>query len=229
MSERLPWEGIAERPPAPPMKRAGILVDPRRCVGCHACAVSCKTENDVALGGFRIRTHYLRHPERGVHVFVPMMCQHCQDAPCLPACPTGAVFKEEDGRVRIDDETCDGNQDCIKACPYDAIHIDPRTGIADKCDLCHHRTEVGLDPACIEVCPTEAIVFGDLGDLDSDVARRADKTDAQPLRPEHETRPTIQYVGLTPWMAKDAKGVQLQDGENDIVYEAYTRDIGEED
>ena len=214
----LPWEHVGQEP-VPTGKSVGLLVDPRRRVGCHACGVSCKTEHDVALGGFRIRTHYLRRPDRDTHLFMPMMCMHCQDAPCIPACPNDAVVRRADGRVEIDKDSCQGDTSCIAACPYDAIHLDPHTQQADKCNLCSHRTDVGMVPACVEVCPTEAIRYGDFGDLDSALSKTADACGAQPLRPEHETRPTVVYAGLQAWMGEAARGVQLQDGENDIVYE----------
>jgi tetrathionate reductase subunit B len=216
--DKLPWENLSGEG-VKPMKRAGIVVDPRRCVGCHACAVACKTENDVPLGGFRIRTHYLKRPDGPQHFFLPMMCQHCVDAPCMPACPNDAIERGADGRVLINKKDCRTDTACIKACPYDAIYVDEQAGKADKCNLCPQRTDVGLDPACVEVCPTEALRFGDLGDLDSAVSEYADKHNAKPFRPEHETKPTMQYAGLEKWMEKAAKGVQLSEGDNDIVYE----------
>ena len=150
MSDRLPWE-----PSGKPrtMKRAGMVIDLRRCIGCHACSVSCKTEHDVALGVFRTRVRYLEKPGATQIAFLPLLCNHCQDAPCIPACPTDAMTRKEDGRVVVDHDKCEGNMDCIAACPYDAIQLDPQTGIADKCDLCTHRTDVGMDPACVAACP----------------------------------------------------------------------------
>ena len=219
MSDKpLPWE-VLSRDDVKPMRRAGMIVDPRRCVGCHACSVACKTENDVPLGGFRIRTHYLQRPDRQTHFFLPMMCQHCQDAPCITACPNDAVERGEDGRVEINENRCDGDSSCVSACPYDAIYIDNQTGKADLCNLCTQRTDVGLQPACVEACPTEALLFGDLGDENSDVSSYADAQGAKALRPEHGTKPTVSYVGLEKWMEQDARGVQLQEGENDIIYE----------
>jgi len=221
-STPLPWENL-RREGVKPMQRAGMIVDPHRCVGCHACAVACKTEYALPLGGFRIRTHYLQRPDRPTHFFLPMMCQHCQDAPCLAACPHDAVVRLSDGRVDINQKNCQSDTSCIKACPYDAIYLDPQTHKADKCNLCTPRTEVGLQPACVEACPTEALRFGDLGDLNSAVSTIADRDHAQPLRPQHGTKPTIRYVGLQPWMEQQAKGVQLSDSDNDIVYERKLR------
>jgi Fe-S-cluster-containing dehydrogenase component len=214
----LPWENLS-RDGVTPMKRAGLLVDPRRCVGCHACAVACKTEYDLPLGGFRIRTHYLQRPDRPTHFFLPIMCQHCQDAPCLSACPNDAVVRLQDGRIEINQKACKTHTGCIKACPYDAIYLDPQTHKADNCNLCTPRTDVGMEPACVAACPTEALRFGDLGDPNSDISKIAARDQARPMRPEHNTNPTVRYVGLEPWMEKQAKGVQLDEGDNTIIYE----------
>ena len=179
MSERLPWE-----PSGKPrkMKRAGIVIDLRRCFGCHACSVSCKTEHDVALGVFRTRVRYLERPKATQLQFLPMLCMHCQDAPCIPACPTEAMQKGADGRVTVDHQKCDGNMDCIAACPYDAIQLDPETRIAEKCDLCQNRTEVGMDPACVASCPSGTLRFGDLDDPEDEVAKLAAAQGARGLR-----------------------------------------------
>ena len=212
----LPWENLSD---AKPMKQVGMIIDLRRCVGCHACAVACKTEHEVALGGFRIRTHYLHRPDRPTFRFLPMMCMHCQDAPCIPACPQEAIQRLPDGRVDINKGDCLTNRDCIKACPYDAIHIDPQTERADKCNLCQQRTEVGLQPACVEACPTEALKFGDIGDAGSEVAVLAVKGEAKPFRAEKNTKPSVLYIGHEKWMEEKVKGVQLAPGENGVIYE----------
>lgn len=218
----LPWEGLSpER--SRPLKRAGIVVDARRCIGCHACGVACKTEHDVALGAFRIRTHYLQRPDRPAHLFVPMMCQHCQDAPCLEACPTGSIQRRKDGRVVVNPSTCTTSKECLDACPYGAIAIDPHTEKADKCDLCEGRTGVGLEPACVEVCPSGALRYGDLDAADDPAAVYAKEHAARPLRAEHRTRPTVSYVGLERWIEDAAKTVQLHPDDNDIVYERKGR------
>lgn len=216
--ERLPWEGLSAAN-ARPTRRAGLVVDPRRCVGCHACGVACKAEHDVPLGGFRIRTHYLRRPDRPTHQFIPLMCQHCQEAPCLAACPNDAIQRAADGHVSIDRARCEGAHACVDACPYGAIYIDPQTQQADSCDLCASRRGVGLAPACVEVCPTGALRFGDLDDPQDPAAAYAEERAARAFRPEHGTRPTTVYVGLERWMEEAARAVQLHPDDNDIVYE----------
>ena len=216
MPDRLPWE-----PSGKPrnMKRAGIVIDLRRCIGCHACSVSCKTEHDVALGVFRTRVRYLERPGETQLSFLPMLCMHCQDAPCIPACPTEAMTRGEDGRVVVTESKCDGNMECIAACPYDAIQLDPQTGIADKCDLCQHRTDVGMDPACVASCPSGTLRFGDLDDPEDPVTRHAESHGASGFREDAGTRPTVQYVGLSPWMEEATKGgVQLHAEEDELIY-----------
>ena len=139
MNEPLPWENIGKKKD---IKRAGMLIDLRRCIGCHACSVACKTEHDVPLGGFRMRVRYLERPEQLTLAFLPMLCMHCKDAPCMDVCPTQAVARLADGRVVINQDACCGNKACIAACPYGAIYIDPQTHKADKCDFCMHRTSL---------------------------------------------------------------------------------------
>lgn len=214
--EPLPWDlpvEVADR------KRAGLVVDLRRCIGCHACSVACKTEHDVALGIFRTRVRYLEKPGRTTLSFLPLLCMHCRDAPCLPACPHEAIRRADDGRVLIDEDTCEGDRCCMDACPYGAIGTDPQTGIAEKCDLCENRTEVGLDPACVNACPTNVLRFGDLEDPDDAVTRYAVEHEARPMKEDAGTRPSVLYVGLERWMErKRPGGVQLKPGEDELIY-----------
>jgi tetrathionate reductase subunit B len=216
MSERLPWEPSG-KPRA--MKRAGMVIDLRRCIGCHACSVSCKTEHDVALGVFRTRVRYLERPGATQLAFLPLLCMHCQDAPCIPACPTTAMERQDDGRVTVNHTNCQGNTDCISACPYDAIKLDPQTGLADKCDLCQHRTDVGMDPACVTACPTETLRFGDLDDPEDAAVQYAKANNAQAFREDEDTKPTVQYIGMRPWKEEATiGGVQIHDQEDELIY-----------
>jgi tetrathionate reductase subunit B len=213
---RLPWE-----PSGKPrkMKRAGMVIDLRRCIGCHACSVSCKTEHDVALGAFRTRVRYLEQPKSAQLAFLPLLCMHCEDAPCIPACPTEAMQKKPDGRVTVEHSKCEGNTDCISACPYDAIALDPTTGIADKCDFCTHRTDVGMDPACVAACPTDTLRFGDLDDPNDPAMQYAQKHNARGFREGDGTKPTVQYVGLRAWKEEATKGgIQLNYEEDELIY-----------
>lgn len=221
MPELLPWENVGpefkkER------KRAGILIDLRRCVGCHACTVSCKTEHEVPLGDFRMRVRYLERPDpvRTQIAFAPLICMQCQDAPCLKACPSKAISRGEDGRVLIDETKCDLEEECIGACPYGAIFINEEKEVAEKCDLCQHRTDVGLEPACIATCPSEALQFADFDDPNDPVTKVAAASGAKGWKEAEGTKPSVLYIGHEPWMEEKANtGVQLSEDDMDVTYE----------
>ncbi len=216
----IPWERLERRQRSLPMKRAGFVIDLRRCIGCHACSISCKTENDVPLGGFRNRVRYLERPDSDRISYLPLLCMHCQDAPCLEACPTSAITRMADGRVVINQEQCCGMKACIAACPYGAIYLDAKAGKADKCDMCTHRTSLGLDPACVASCPTGTLRFGDLGDANHPVTRYAQEHGAKPFKEDAGTRPSVYYIRHEPWMNEAAAtGVQITPEDDEIVYE----------
>lgn len=220
----IPWEGKKNKQRVLDKKRAGMVVDLRRCIGCHACSVACKTENEVPLGGFRNRVRYLEHPEKDTLSFLPLLCMHCQDAPCLSACPTQAPTRLADGRVVIDQDKCCGMKACISACPYGAIYIDAQSGRADKCDLCTHRTSLDLEPACVASCPTDTLRYGDLGDPEDPVAKYAKEHNAKPFKEDAGTNPSILYVNHKDWMEQAvATGVQLSPDDDEIIYEQNGR------
>ncbi len=179
-------------------KRYGWLVDARRCFGCHGCEVACKAENDVPLGHFIRQTIYAEHAEadRIVRVMVPMSCQHCEDAPCIKACPCGALHKGAGGSVVVDYDKCSGHGACVQACPYGAIYMDPVANQAVKCHNCTHRIDVGLEPPCVATCPSEAIYFGDLNDPESAVSKARQRYDGkiETLRPEKGTNPRMGFI-----------------------------------
>lgn len=184
----------------------GMALDLERCIGCHACSVACKVENSVPLGNFRTKVYYYdfaainpgNKQETMKRAFLPTLCMHCEDAPCLNACPTEAISRGIDGIVRVNESLCDGNRDCVAACPYGAIHFDPIAKVADKCDWCSHRLEADMLPACVEVCPAEVYKFGDLNDPKSDVSVFLKKNEKQlsVLKPEEKTKPSVKYRGL---------------------------------
>jgi tetrathionate reductase subunit B len=181
-----------------------MAIDLDRCTGCHACSVACKVENEVPLGNFRTKVYYY---DEGLYPqvrrwFLPVVCMQCTEAPCLKACPTHSIRRGEDGIVRIDTDSCRGHGKCEEACPYGAIYVDPLRNVADKCDYCAHRLEVGMAPACVETCPSGALVFGDADDPASAVARFQSKHQAElaVLKPESGAQPQVSYRGLRPDM-----------------------------
>jgi len=183
--------------PLPPAPRWVKLLDQSRCIGCHACTTACKSENEVPVGVTRT---YVKSVDVGVfpqvrRAFQVTRCNQCEDAPCVAACPTQAMFRRDDGIVDFDKGICIGCKACMAACPYDAIFINPEDHSAEKCNLCAHRLDVGLEPACVTVCPTEAILVGDLNDPASHVARVVNREPVQVRRPEKGTRPGVFYKG----------------------------------
>ncbi len=177
--------------------RYGFAIDQRTCIGCHACTVACKTEHDVPLGQFRTWVKYVEKGEYPdtTREFGVMRCNHCTDAPCVKGCPTQALFIRDDGIVDFDNELCIGCKMCMQACPYDAIYIDENTHTAAKCNFCAHRIDAGLEPACVQVCPTQSIWMGDIDDPSSGISRFLSIEPINVRTPEQGTRPNTYYIG----------------------------------
>lgn len=203
---------MLEEPQNPPVKWAKVI-DQTRCIGCHACTTACKSENLVPLSVTRT---YVKHVDVGVFPQVRRAhqvtrCNQCAHAPCVTACPTTAMFKRADGIVDFDKSICIGCKACMAACPYDAIFINPEDHSAEKCNFCAHRIDVGLEPACVVVCPTQAILIGDLNDTDSYVSQIVNREVIAVRRPEKETLPKLFYKGahqatLDPLAARRPEG-----------------------
>jgi Fe-S-cluster-containing dehydrogenase component len=173
------------------------VLDQTACIGCHACTTACKSEHEVPVGVTRT---YVKSVDVGTfpqvrRAFQVTRCNQCADAPCVAACPTGAMFKRADGIVDFDKEICIGCKACMAACPYDAIFINPEDHSAEKCNMCANRLDIGLEPACATVCPTGAILVGDLNDPESKVAEIVQRRPVQVRRPEKETKPGVYYLG----------------------------------
>lgn len=178
------------------MARLAMAIDLAACVGCAACAVACKLENEVPAGDHRL---WIRTTESGIFPdltveFRPEQCLHCENPPCVPVCPTGATYQTEEGIVLIDPQKCIACGACVAACPYDArfFHED---GYVSKCTFCEHRLKDGRLPACVETCPTLCRTFGDLDDPNSDVSialKEANRVDV--LRPNQGTGPKLFYL-----------------------------------
>ena len=175
------------------------VIDQTSCIGCHACTTACKSENEVPLGVNRTWVKYVERgtfPETRRDIAV-LRCNHCADAPCVKVCPTTAMFKRADGIVDFDTSRCIGCKACIQACPYDAIYIDPEEHVAEKCNFCSHRVDRGLLPACVVVCPTESLIFGDIENPASRAAQILASRPTTVRRPEQGTRPQAFYVGAS--------------------------------
>ncbi len=178
------------------MANFGFIIDNRRCIGCHACTVACKAEHDVPVGVNRTWVKYIERGEfpNTQRLFSVMRCNHCDDAPCVEICPVSALYTRADGIVDFDNRRCIGCKACMQACPYDALYIDPQSHTAAKCNYCAHRIDVGLEPACVNVCPTQAIISGDLDDPQSRISVLRKQHDVKARKTEKGTRPALFYI-----------------------------------
>ncbi len=173
-----------------------MVIDTKKCVGCMDCVVACKTENNVPEGFNR---DWITTDVKGTFPTVKMQirterCNHCDNPPCVDCCPCGASHVHDlGGVVLVHHDKCSGCKACIAACPYDARFIHP-DGYADKCTFCIHRVEQGMDPACVSVCPTHCMYFGDLDDPNSSVSKLLNSRKYRALIPEAGTKPQIYYL-----------------------------------
>ena len=201
----------------------GMGIDISKCVGCGKCAEACKIENNVPKEPFYFRTWVeqytvnndgevkIESPNGGIgglkqsvpdkdifkSFMVPKLCNQCSDAPCVQACPVGATYVSPDGVVLVDETYCIGCSYCIQACPYGARFMNPVTKVVDKCTFCYHRISNGLEPACVEVCPTGARVFGNLRDKGSDLVKFLQNNPTQTLKSHLNTKSKVFYNGLS--------------------------------
>jgi len=159
---------------------------------------------EAGINGFTAEGAARIDPGATAAYFVPRLCMQCEDSPCTGVCPVGATYRTPDGVILVDADRCIGCGYCLLACPYGARYLVPaggRTpqgvaGVADKCTFCYHRIVRGEQPACVEVCPVQARLFGDLEDPDSVVSRIIGSGITTVMRPEQETHPRVHYIGL---------------------------------
>lgn len=198
--------GVTPSKGKPGRKRYAMLVDLERCTGCHACTAACKAAYDVPLGEWRMwvmEAETGEFPQTHRHV-LPRFCNHCDDPPCVRSCPTQSTFKHPDGFVLQRYNRCIGCRACMVACPYNARFLLPEwrrdarnpRNVADKCDFCVVRVTRDLAPICVASCTGGALIFGDINDPDSEIARTVRTSHTFTLREELGTAPQVYYVGL---------------------------------
>jgi tetrathionate reductase subunit B len=201
----------------------GIGIDILKCIGCGKCAAACKKENHVPEEPWYFRSWvekytitkdgevHVESPNGGINgftetipeeeifksFFVPKMCNHCYQSPCVQVCPVGASYDSPEGVVLVDEKYCIGCRYCIQACPYGCRFINPVTKSADKCTLCYHRIAEGLMPACFEVCPTGARIFGDLRNENGELHKFLQTHNVQVLKPHLNTGSKLYYNALS--------------------------------
>ena len=214
---------FATKQPKGKGKWYGIGIDIEKCIGCGSCARACKIENDVPDDPFFFRNWVEQYtitnderilvsspnggidgfkqpvPDKDIYktFFVPKMCNHCAKSPCTQVCPVGASFESPEGLALVDQSYCIGCGYCVQACPYGCRYIDPVKGVVDKCTLCYHRLEKGLDPACMMACPTGARVYGDLNDKNSAVSLFLKEHNCAVLKPQLNTESKLFYNDLS--------------------------------
>jgi len=197
--------------------RWGMVIDLKRCIGCYGCQLACKAENGTPPGVYFAR---VLKREEGTYpmasaITLPVLCNHCDEAPCVDVCPTGASFKWEDGIVDIDHDLCVGCRSCMVACPYTNRYFndqDPsyfpqgptpydsartaqyQQNVVMKCNFCRDRVRAGGVPACVANCPTIARIFGDLDDPNSEVSRLIKERGGFTLHPELGSGPNVYYL-----------------------------------
>ncbi len=176
--------------------RYGFVIDNRKCIGCHACTTACKSEHQVPVG---VNRTWVKMVEKGTfpdsrRLFSVMRCNHCTDAPCVEICPVEALFVREDGIVDFNNQRCIGCKSCMQACPYDALYIDPDTHTAAKCNYCAHRIDIGLEPACVNICPEHAIISGDTEQPGSEIAQLLAREQLSVRKTAKGTQPNLFYI-----------------------------------
>ena len=212
-----------EKPEDPTKPWWGYGIDIEKCIGCGRCANACKSENNVPREPFYFRTWVEQYtikndgtvkvesPNGGIDGFqqtvpeadifksfyVPKMCNHCYKSPCVQACPVGATYETPDGVVLVDETYCIGCRYCVQACPYGCRYIHPEKNVADKCTLCYHRISKGKTTACVEVCPTQARIFGNLNDKQGPLVKFLKEHTCLVLKPHLNTGSKLYYNALS--------------------------------
>lgn len=202
------------------MARLGMVIDLKVCVGCHACTVACKASNGTPPDIYFARVHEREVGEypNARREFLPVLCNHCDNPPCVEVCPTGASYKRSDGIVAVNSDICIGCRSCATSCPYEQRHyVEPgllsqgyfkdgltlyenfkyqrwTEGTVIKCDFCMDRVDKGLNPACVDTCPPEARIFGDLEDPESRVSKLLKERESFTLLPDAGTKPSVHYL-----------------------------------
>ncbi len=194
-------------------KRYGMVIDLRKCVGCHACTIACKMENATPASCFNT---WVEEWDVGEYPNVsraklPKLCNHCTDAPCVPVCPVEATYAVDGGMVVVDKEKCIGCGLCMTACPYDARYMgaDQKVG---KCTLCIQRVNAGLAPECVSTCISHSRYFGDLNDPNSEVAKMMKENNCQGLQEELGLGLSVVYIGLEELLQKGVPEVVFKGG-----------------
>lgn len=180
-------------------RQLGFYFNADICIGCKACQIACKDKNHLPMGvlwrrvvnyggGSWVQSGDIMIPQNVFGYFLSISCNHCEDAPCLHNCPTGAISKNEDGIVLIDEDVCIGCRYCSWVCPYGAPQFNEDDGVMTKCNFCYDLQAEGKNPACVDACPLRAIEFGEIEELR---AKHGDVVEIEPLPKREITSPAL--------------------------------------
>lgn len=179
-----------------PERRWGMVIDVAKCIGCFRCVEACREENGFPIGKEGTQVRFVGY-KYGRPVWLPLLCFHCSEPPCVHVCPTGASYKRADGIVLVDYRKCVGCHLCVWACPYEERFWDERKDYPIKCVFCYRRVDKGEVPACVEACPNRVRVFGDLNDPNSEPRRLLDTVPPERvlvLRGELRLGPSVVHI-----------------------------------
>ena len=234
------------------MTTYGMVIDVSRCTGCYNCFLACRDEhvgNDyppltAAQPPSGHKWMDVQEYERGkfprVRVdYLPLPCQQCKEATCISKTPGGSVYRRADGIVVIDPAKAAGQREIVSSCPHRVIYWNEAKNIPQKCTFCAHLLDQGWkQPRCVEACPTQALVFGDLDDPNSEVSKLCKKAPVEDLHPEYGLKPSVRYIALPKrFLAGEvvyanktettAKGVQLSLRGGKQIINATTDNYGD--
>lgn len=184
---------------APGKERWGMIIDLDRCIGCRSCTIACKLQNDTVEKSFSTTVFDKEIGEypRARNSFMPVQCNHCENPPCVEVCPEDATFRLSNGIVVTDWSKCTGDGSCIEACPYGARFPDHRFGNrVDKCDFCFNRLQAGLEPACVEACPSKARLWGDLNNPEGEFSKYINTGELVCRKPELGIKTGVLYKNV---------------------------------
>ncbi len=203
-------------------QKLGMLIDLSRCIGCNACTIACKMENEVPLTQFNtwIESWDVEDSDYIRRANVPHLCNHCDNPACVHVCPTAASYVADDGTVQIDVDKCIGCKYCMSACPYGVRWLSEETGDVHKCTFCHHRSSNGLLPACVSQCVTTARIFGDLNDPESEISKRIKEAKGtEVLLSDLGLEPVVHYIGLDKTQGMTRVSAVCKGGNVKVPYE----------
>lgn len=181
------------------MVKYGLVIDLDKCIGCYGCVIGCKNwHNSLKIDNKRKRLiDFTKGEYPNVARFIfPVACMQCEIAPCISVCQFGATYRDKNNIIVIDNKKCKKCELCIISCPYNARYLNLSNKLVDGCDFCSENIEVGLNPYCVETCPTQAMFFGDLADPNTKISKYLKSKKVKSIGSKYRTSPRVFYANL---------------------------------